>query len=149
MFRSFLSYKKSGGLQVFGFFIPIYSGKGMIADMETIPFIAKVLLSSVILVGASWLAGKNSILAGFIIALPLMSMLAILFSYLQYRDMAKINEFANSILVAVPLSLTFFIPFLLNKWLKMGFTLTYALAVGCLAGAYFLHSLILKSGLFK
>jgi hypothetical protein len=102
-----------------------------------------------ILVGASWLAGRNAILAGFIIALPLMSMLAILFSYFQYRDMAKINEFAVSILVAVPLSLTFFIPFVLNKWLKMGFTLTYVLAIGCLAVAYFLHSLIFKNGLWR
>jgi len=117
--------------------------------MEFVPFITKVLLSSVILVGASWLAGKNPVLAGFIIALPLMSMLAIIFSYFQYRDMAKINEFALSILVAVPLSLMFFIPFVLNKWLKMGFTLTYALAIGCLAAAYFLHSLIFKSGLSR
>jgi hypothetical protein len=131
------------------FFISIYSKKGMITGMEAIPFIVKILLSSAILVGASWLAGKNSVLAGFIIALPLMSMLAILFSYLQYRDMARINEFANSILIAVPLSLTFFIPFLLNKWLKMGFALTYILAIGCLAAAYLLHSLIFKSGLFK
>lgn len=127
----------------------IFSKKGMIKSMEAIPFIVKILLSSAILVGASWLAGKNSILAGFIIALPLMSMLAILFSYLQFRDMGKINEFAISILVAVPLSLTFFIPFVLNKWIKMGFTLTYVLAIGCLAVAYFLHSLIFKSGLFK
>ena len=113
------------------------------------PFIAKVILSSVILVGASWLVERNPILAGFIIALPLMSMLAILFSYLQYRDMAKINDFAVSILVALPLSLTFFIPFVLNKWFKMGFTLTYVLAIGCLAVAYSLHSLIFKSGLLK
>lgn len=119
------------------------------ADMEAMPFIAKVLLSSLILVGASWLAGKNPILAGFIIALPLMSMIAILFSYFQYRDMAKINEFALSILVAVPLSLAFFIPFALNKWLKLGFTLTYGLALGCLAVAYVLHRLIFKIGLFK
>lgn len=97
----------------------------------------------------SWLAGKRPALAGFILALPLATMLAILFSYLQYRDMAKINEFAVSILVAVPLSLTFFIPFLLNKWLKMGFTLTYGLAIGCLLIAYALHSLILKNGLLK
>jgi len=117
--------------------------------MEAIPFIAKVILSSVIIAGASWLAGKNPILAGFIIALPLMSMLTILFSYLQYRDMAKINELAISILVAVPLSLTCFIPFVLNKWLKLGFPLTYILAIGCLSGAYLIHGLIFKSDLFK
>ena len=113
------------------------------------PFVLKIVLSSVILVAASWLAGKNPVLAGFIIALPLMSMLSLLFSYAQYRDMEKINEFANSILVAVPLSLTFFIPFVLNKWLKMGFTLTYLSAIGCLAASYFLHHFIFKSGLFR
>ena len=117
--------------------------------MEAIPFVLKIVLSSVILVTASWLAGKNPVLAGFIIALPLMSMLSILFSYFQYRDMEKINEFANSILLAVPLSLTFFIPFVLNKWLKMGFTLTFSLAIACLAAAYFFHNLIFKSGLFR
>ncbi len=112
--------------------------------MEAIPFIAKVLLSSVILVGASWLAGKNPILAGFIIALPLMSILAILFSYLQYRDMAKINEFAISILAAVPLSLTFFIPFILNKWLRLNFTVAYLSGIACLFLAYLIHSFIFK-----
>ena len=116
--------------------------------MEAMPFILKIILSSVILVTASWLAGKNPVLAGFIVVLPLLPMLSVLFSYLQYRDMAKVNEFSNSILVAVPLSLTFFIPFILNKWLKMGFTLTYSLAIGCLAAAYFLHGLIFKSGFF-
>ena len=113
------------------------------------PFILKVVFSSIVLVGASWLAGKNPVLAGFIIALPLMSMLSILFSYMQYRDMAKVNEFANSILVAVPLSLTFFIPFVLNKWFKMGFFPTYGLGIAFLAGAYFLHNVVLKSGLFR
>ncbi len=116
----------------------------MIPGMEAIPLIVKVLLSSVILVGASWLAGKNSVLAGFIIALPLMSMLAILFSYVQYRDMGKINEFAVSILVAVPLSLTFFIPFVFNKWLKLNFTVTYLSGIACLFVAYLIHSFIFK-----
>lgn len=112
--------------------------------MEILPFILKIVLSSILLVGASWLAGKNPSLSGFIIALPLMSMLSILFSYSQYRDMAKINAFAISILTAIPLSLTFFIPFILNRWLKAGFVLTYLLAVSCLIGAYFLHTFIFR-----
>ena len=107
-------------------------------------FLIKVILSGVVIAFASWLAGKKPILAGFIIALPLMSMLSILFSYWQYRDMAKINEFALSILVAVPLSLAFFIPFLLNRWFHLNFALTYILGIGFLAVAYSFHSLILK-----
>ncbi len=107
-------------------------------------FALKVILSGVIIAFASWLAGRNPVLAGFVIALPLMSILSIAFSYYQYRDMNKINEFAVSIFTAVPVSLFFFVPFLLNKWVKMGFGATYALALGCLAAAFFLHKLLLR-----
>lgn len=109
----------------------------------------KVLISSMIIAFASWLAGRKPVLAGFIIALPLASILAIFFSYWQYRDMTKINEFAVSILVAVPLSLAFFIPFILNKWLKMNFLSTFALGIGCLVLAYFVHSLVFKGSIFR
>lgn len=108
-------------------------------------FLIKSLLSGVLIAFASWLAGRRPILAGFLIALPLMSMLSIIFSYLEYRDMQKINQFALSILTAVPLSLSFFVPFLLNRWFKMSFPLTYALAVGSVALAYLAHSLIAKT----
>lgn len=105
----------------------------------------KMILSGVIIAGASWLAGRRPVLAGFVIALPLMSMLAILFSYLEYKDMGKINQFAVSILTAVPLSLLFFLPFFLNKWMKMSFGLTYLLGVVCIALAYFVHHLFFKA----
>lgn len=112
-------------------------------------FILKAILSGFLIVLAAGLAGRKPTLAGFIIAMPLMSMLSILFSYLQYRDMAKINQFANSILVGVPLSLTFFTPFLLNRWLKMNFFATYSLAIGCLILAYLVHHWIFKSGALR
>ncbi len=112
-------------------------------------FLIKIIFSGIIIAFAGWLAGRNPVLAGFIIALPLMSMLSILFSYWEYRDMAKINQFATSILVAVPLSLFFFIPFLLNKWLKMGFAMTYGFAIACVGIAYMIHALIFRTGLFR
>ncbi len=105
-------------------------------------FILKIFLSGLVIAFASWLAGKKPILAGFIIALPLMSILSILFSYAQYRDMEKINQFAVSILVAVPLSLTFFIPFLTNKWLKLNFAVTFLLAIAFLGLAYAIHKAV-------
>ena len=108
-------------------------------------FWIKTFISGLIIASAAWLAGRRPVLAGFIVALPLMSMLAILFSYLQYKDMEKINQFAASILVAVPLSLVFFVPFLLNRWLKLNFPLTYGLAVLLVFAAYLLHSLIFKA----
>ena len=112
-------------------------------------FLTKIIISGVVIAFASWLAGRQSILAGFVVALPLVSMLAILFSYLEYRDMDKINQFAVSIFAAVPLSLLFFVPFLLNKWFKMNFALTYLSAIGFLAAAYLIHQLIFKTSLFR
>lgn len=105
----------------------------------------RVGLAAGLIVFASWLSGKKPALAGFIIALPLTSLLSLLFSYWEYRDMAKLNDYARSILIAVPLSLVFFIPFILNKWFKMGFAATMLSAIGLLAIAYFIHTALFKS----
>jgi len=96
-------------------------------------FAIKVVVSAVLISFASWLSGKKPVLAGFIIALPLASLISLVFSYAEYRNMDKLNQYALSILVAVPLSLAFFIPFVLNRWFKMNFPLTMASAVGLLA----------------
>jgi len=111
-------------------------------------FAFKIVISGILIAFVSWLAGKRPILAGFIIALPLLSMMSIIFTYAEYRDMGKVNQFAVSILVAVPLSLVFFVPFLANKWLKFNFITTYGLAIACLAAAYFLHAWIFKVDYF-
>ena len=108
-------------------------------------FAIKVVVSAVLISFASWLSGKKPVLAGFIIALPLASLISLVFSYAEYRNMDKLNQYALSILVAVPLSLAFFIPFVLNRWFKMNFPLTMASAVGLLAIAYFVHSSFFKS----
>jgi hypothetical protein len=105
----------------------------------------KFIISGFLIAFASWLSGRKPILAGFIISLPLMSMLAILFSYLEYRDMSRVNEFAASIIVAVPLSLLFFVPFLLNRWFKMNFLMTFGTGLLLVIGAFLIHSWIFQS----
>ena len=112
-------------------------------------FVFKMFISGFLIALASWLAGRKPILAGFIIALPLTSILSILFAYWQNRDMEKIDQFATSIFVVVPLSLSFFVPFLLNRWLKMNFVLTLILSVASLAVTYFIATTLLKIDLTK
>lgn len=109
-------------------------------------FVVKVLISGVIVALASWLAGRKPVLAGFIVAIPIISILSIFWSYLEYRDMAKINQFAVTILVAVPISLSFFVPFVLNRWLKFGFLPTMVFALGLLALIYYVSSSIIERG---
>jgi len=110
-------------------------------------FLGKILISSIIIAFASWFSGQRSFLAGFIVALPITSVLTILFSYLQYRDMTKINELATSILVSVPLSLLFFIPFVLNRWLRMNFAFSFGLGILLLFAAFLIHHWLFKNSL--
>ena len=90
-------------------------------------FIIKVLVSSLIISIASWLSLKKPTLAGFLIALPLMSIIAIFFSYNEHRNLEKTIIFSKSILVGIPISLSFFLPFFFAKSLGLGFYSTYSL----------------------
>ena len=107
-------------------------------------FLIKILVSGVMIAFASWLAGRNPGLAGFLIALPLMTMLALPFAYAEHHDVARVHQFAVSIMVGVPVSLSFFIPFALNKWIKMSFSTAYLLGLVCLGGGYLLHRSIVR-----
>ena len=68
-------------------------------------FIAKVLLAALVIAFASWLSVKKPILAGFIIALPLLSILSIAFSYAEHKNLDKTILFAKSIVIGIPLGI--------------------------------------------
>ena len=110
----------------------------------------KITVSACVIAFASWLSGKRPDLAGFIIALPLVTLLALPFSYAQYQDAQTSITFAKSIMLAVPLSLAFFVPFLLARPLmaimpaEYCFWSIYGLGLLCLIGAYFLHQYLLN-----
>ena len=107
-------------------------------------FWIKILISSFVIAIASHLAGKKPMLSGFIVALPLTSLLSLALAYAEHRDMQKLNQFAVSILTAVPLSLTFFIPFVANRWLKLNFFLSFFLGLLCLGVSYGLSFILIK-----
>ena len=106
--------------------------------------IFKVLISAIVITFASWLSNKKPELAGFIIALPIATILALLFSYTQYQDAEKSITFAKSIFVAVPLSLMFFIPFLIPSKIPFGFWGVYGLGLVFVIAGYLIHSFIMK-----
>ncbi len=101
--------------------------------------IFKLTISAGMIAFASWLAGKKPELAGFIIAMPLLTLLVLPFSYTEYQDPENAVTFARSIFVAVPLSLTFFIPFLLADKIPGGFWVLYGTGILCLIASYFIH----------
>ena len=72
-------------------------------------------------------------------ALPLVTLLALLFSYAEFRDSAKSVEFAKAVFVGVPISLLFFVPFLLAEKLQLSFMACYLSGLVLLVGGYFAH----------
>ena len=105
-------------------------------------FLLKILAASILISFTSWLSFKKPNLAGFLIALPLTTMIALSFSYIEFNDKEKSIEFAKSIFIGVPLSLTFFVPFFFSKVLNIGFWVTFLLGVIFLICSFFIHKLI-------
>jgi hypothetical protein len=105
--------------------------------------ITKILIAASVISLSSWLAGRQPRLAGFLIALPISSMLALVLFQVEYRDPIRAVAFAKSILVAVPLSLLFFVPFLLAERLRWDFWGLYVAGIVLLAAGYFAHKALL------
>ena len=101
------------------------------------PIWLQLLISSSVISLSSHLAGRRPDLAGWILALPISSMLALALSQAQYQDSGRSVAFARSILVSVPLSLTFFLPFLFADRIKLSFWWLYGMGVLLLTGAFF------------
>tara|TARA_B100001175_G_scaffold49909_1_gene39244 strand:+ start:63 stop:398 length:336 start_codon:yes stop_codon:yes gene_type:complete len=105
-------------------------------------FLSKVLLAALVIAFASWLSGKKPELSGFIIALPIASIIAIAFSYLEHKNTENTVIFAKSILVGIPVSYLFFLPFFFAKNFNMNFWLIYGLGIIILLIGYFVHKYI-------
>lgn len=79
--------------------------------------VVKVLLSAVIIVVVSEVAKRSSLFGALIASLPLTSVLAIVWLYVDTGDTARIGSLATSILWLVIPSLLFFIALpLLLRW---------------------------------
>jgi len=102
-------------------------------------FLSKVLLAALVIAFASWLSGKKPELSGFIIALPIASIIAIAFSYMEHKNTENTVLFAKSILIGVPVSYLFFVPFFFAKNFNMNFWMIYGLGIILLIAGYFAH----------
>lgn len=102
-------------------------------------FVFNVLVSACVIGFASWLSGRFPTLAGFVIALPLATMIVLPLSYREHGNLEASILMANSIFVALPVTLLFFVPFLLSG--RFGFSFWQAYGLGCLAlpAGYWLH----------
>lgn len=104
----------------------------------------KLFLSAFLIAFSSWLSHKKPVLAGFIAALPIATLLMLPFSYVESQDRHEVVEYARSILVAVPLSCLFFVPFLFADRVNWGFWGLYGSGVALLAAGYLAHAALMR-----
>ena len=74
----------------------------------------------------------------------LLSILSIAFSFIEHKDFDKTILFAKSILVGVPVSLTFFLPFFFAKSFGLNFYFTYFLGLLFLFLAFLFHKFVMN-----
>jgi len=107
--------------------------------------IMKVAIAAAVIAFSSWLSGKKPEIAGFIIALPIASLLALVFSYIEYRDSEASITFAKSILIGVPVSYLFFLPFFFADRLGNNFWFSYVIGLALLVLGFFIHRYIMAA----
>ncbi len=108
-------------------------------------FIGKILVAAILISTVSWLSGKKTALAGFLAALPLTTLIALAFSHIEWGNQRQSVEFAKNIFLAVPLSLLFFLPFLLAQRWNLSFWTCYGSGVFLLGIGYCVHSHLARS----
>ncbi|OGI50552.1 MAG: hypothetical protein A3E57_02005 [Candidatus Muproteobacteria bacterium RIFCSPHIGHO2_12_FULL_60_33] len=96
-------------------------------------FFAKVLISAVIIGVATEVAKRYPFWGAVIIALPLTSILAMGWLYAETSDNVLVTKFARDIFLVVPVSLVFFVPFLLETRTRLGFVSNMLIGLALLA----------------
>jgi hypothetical protein len=103
--------------------------------MSVPALIVKTLLSAALISIASEVGKRSTLLGALLISLPLSSVLALSYLWLETRDSARVSAMASGILWAILPSLAFFI--LLPILLRAGVHFAWAMLGSCLAMAGF------------
>ena len=107
-------------------------------------FLLKIIISALIISFVSWYSGKDSGIAVFLTALPLVSLLALAFSHIEFKEPAQSVAYAKSIFTAVPLSLGFFVPFLFAERFQLNFWTCYFMGLLIILIGFLVHQYVLK-----
>jgi uncharacterized membrane protein (GlpM family) len=106
-------------------------------------YILKVVISAAVIVAVSELARINAVMAGLLASLPMISLMAFIWLYVETRDVTRIADLAMSIFWLVLPSLTLF---LVLAWMLrrgMTFALSFPVSIAVMLVAYGLMLLAL------
>lgn len=109
-----------------------------------IRFIIKVLLTSVLIVAISEVSKRNSVMAAIYASLPLTTLLAMVWLYLDTKNSQKVASLSWNVLVAVIPSFIFLIAFPLFIKFGLNFWISLTISAAITAIAYWGYVVVLK-----
>lgn len=95
-------------------------------------FFIKVLISALIITLSTEVAKRSPSLGGLILALPISSMIAFAVMGFEGTDPVAFSTYAKSVFVMVPVSLVFFLPFILPWFESWNFIGKFSFGVSVL-----------------
>ena len=106
--------------------------------------IIKILITAIIIIVASEIAKEKSLLAGLIISMPTVTVLALIWLYWDTHDIQQVKNLTNNTLLMILPSLTFFIflPILLR--FEINFIFSMIAAIVGTAICYWIYTIILS-----
>jgi len=96
--------------------------------MELLWTVLRVVVVAVIVVTVAAILKRSPRLGAVLLSLPIMSILAFLFSWVQHHDLPSVSRMARETLILVPLGLPFFVPFAFAD--RLGWNFWACMAVG-------------------
>ena len=109
-----------------------------------IRFVIKVLLTSVLIVTISEVGKRNSIMAAVYASLPLTTLLAMIWLYIDTYDTQKVSSLSWNVLIAVIPSHIFLIAFPLLVKFGVNFWFSLSISIIMTGLAYWVYVLVLK-----
>ena len=107
-------------------------------------YLVKIAITTVLIVAIAEIAKRSSFAGALLASVPLISVLAMMWLYIDTKDVAKVSDLATSIFWLVLPSLALFVtlPFLLKQGLN--FYLSISISIGITVGCYFLMISVLN-----
>lgn len=106
-------------------------------------YLIKVALSAVLIVAVSEASKKSSLIGGILASVPLLSVLAMIWLYIDTKDTQKISQLSTSVfwLVIPSLSLFLVLPILLK--MKIDFYLALSISIIIMVVLYYIMIFLL------
>jgi hypothetical protein len=104
--------------------------------------LGNLFISAAVIAFATWLSKRHPATAGFVTALPITTMLVLVLGHVDGIALPQQVAFARSLILAIPLSASFLVPFLLAPRLGLSFWTAFAAGLVMLGAGYAVHKAV-------